>query len=145
MIRSFMDTSGGAYPSNNWVSDSLNMHRVTVIRCINRLIKKGYIIKNYVNGTRHLSIKITSLPQKIIAPIPSSSDHTITPPSDHTITKKANHLKGNHLVAPALPPSSASATPPSSASATQLDQTLITSKSINTYVDFSEKGGVDNF
>ena len=112
VIRSFMDTRGDAYPSNNWIARRLNIHRTTAITCINRLIKKDYILKEDIKGHRHLRIKTHPIPQEIIAPI--DSDLAITP-----------------LVAPALPPSSGRTTPPSSASATQLDQTLIRSKNIN--------------
>lgn len=129
MVRSFMDTTGNAYPSNNWISDELKMHRVTVIRCINRLIEKGYIVREEIKGTRHLRINISPLPEKSIG-------------SDENYQKGNNCETYPQVVAPALPPSSASATPPSSASATQLDQTTITSKIIKS--DFSIKS-VDNF
>ncbi len=122
MIRSFMDTTGDAYPSNNWIAEEFDMHRVTVIRCINRLVEKNYIVKEDINGVRHLRINTIPLPQKIIA----SDDF-----------EKNDDKSYPHLVAPTLPPSSAHATPPSSAHATQLDQTSITSKIIKR--DFSKK------
>lgn len=130
MIRSFMDTTGDAYPSNNWISRELNMHRVTVIRCINHLIERGYIVKEEINGVRHLRTNSAPLPVKVI--------------EEDDGDKNSNNNDGSYpqVVAPVLPPSSTAATPPSSASATQLDQNTITSKIIKK--DFSTKV-VDNF
>lgn len=112
VIRSFMDTRGDAYPSNNWIARRLQIHRTTAITCINRLIGKDYIVKEDIKGHRHLRIKINPIPQKVLAP-----DSDLVTPT---------------LVVPTLPPSSAATTPPSSAHATQLDQTTITSKNIKT-------------
>jgi biotin operon repressor len=131
MVRSFMDTTGDAYPSNNWIANEFNMDRRTVIRSINHLIEKGYVIKEEINGVRHLRINITPLPQKVIE---------LDEPEDN------DDQNGNksypHPVSPVSPPRVTAVTPPSVTAVTQLDQTLITSKIIKN--DFSIKS-VDNF
>ena len=106
IVRSFTATTGDAYPSNNWIANELEIDRRTVITCINRLIEKDYLIKYDIKGKRHLSVKVPSIPQEIIAPNEEEklstegdpnvtqlviarslpSDHTITPPSDLAIT-----------------------------------------------------------
>ena len=131
MIRSFMDTTGDAYPSNNWIANEFNMDRSTVIRSINHLVEKGYVIKEEINGVRHLRINIHPLPQKVIEAEEVADKHD---------------LNGNesypHPVAPVPPPRRTAATPPRRTAATQLDQNIITSKIIKK--DFSIKS-VDNF
>ena len=43
IIRSFIDSTGIAYPSNNWLAERLSIHRVTVIHSLNKLVDKNYI------------------------------------------------------------------------------------------------------
>lgn len=57
-IESFMKTTGTAYISNNWLAKRFNVHRATVIRSINCLVKKGYIVKKEKSGKRYLFTKI---------------------------------------------------------------------------------------
>ena len=131
IVRSFTDTTGNVYPSNNWIAKELHIDRRTVITCINRLIEKGYLIKYDIKGKRHLSIKVPSIPQEIII---STDDEKLSTGSDQNVTQ---------LVITRSPPSDHTITPPSDLAITQLDQNIINSKNIKKG-DFSKKA-VDNF
>lgn len=131
IVRSFIDTTGDAYPSNNWIANELEIDRRTVITCINRLIEKGYLIKYDIKGKRHLSVKVPSIPQEIIAP---DEEEKLSTASDLNVTQ---------LVITRSPPSDHTITPPSDLAITQLDQNIINSKNIKKG-DFSKKS-VDNF
>jgi hypothetical protein len=61
IIRSFMDTTGDAYASNEWIAKKLNITERSVSRCITRLCKKNYISREDINGHRHLKIVINSM------------------------------------------------------------------------------------
>lgn len=101
IIRSFMDTTGDAYPSNNWIADKLQISRRKAIDNINRLVEKGYLERININGRRHLRIAIK--------PILEQTDDSLP-------------------VTQTSPPSDANVTPPSDANVTQLDQSNIITK-----------------
>lgn len=99
IVRSFMDTTGEAYPSNNWIAKRLQIHRTTVIACLNKLCKKKYLVRHETNGRRYLDIFRSPLPEEVVVPtLPPSSAHTTPPSSAHTtqldqsniISKKIN-------------------------------------------------------
>lgn len=56
IISSFTYTRGNAYVSNDYLAKRLNIDRSTVIRSINRLCKKQYIIREEIKGQRYLKI-----------------------------------------------------------------------------------------
>ena len=57
IIRSFMDTTGDAYPTNGWIATRLRVHPVSVSRSISYLVRKGYILRfEDDDGYRHLTV-----------------------------------------------------------------------------------------
>ncbi len=56
MIRSFMDTTGVAYPSNKWLAEHLGINPRNTVHNINKLVSKGYLERIEENGKRFLSI-----------------------------------------------------------------------------------------
>lgn len=127
MVRSFMDTTGDAYPSNNWIANEMKMDKRTVIRSISHLVEKGYLIREEIHGVRHLRINCAPLPEKVIEPDENDKNDNKSYP---------------HPVTFVSPPRDSRVTPPRDSRVTQLDQTTITSKIIKS--DFSKKS-VDNF
>lgn len=126
IVRSFIDTTGQAFMSNNWISDRLNIERRTVITCLNRLVEKGYLVREEINGKRYLKVKIPAILEEI-------EDEKLS--TDNT-------NKVNKLVITRSPPSDLAITPPSDLAITLLDQTSTTSNILKR--DFSKKSG-DNF
>ncbi len=91
MIRSFMDTTGIAYPSNNWIADKLGISRRRTIDNINKLVRKNYIERITVKGKRYLRIAITPIVEQIdesleVTQTSPPSDANVTPPSDANVT-----------------------------------------------------------
>ena len=87
IVRSFMDTTGSCYASNNWIANNLGIHRTTVIECIKNLIQKTYLIRTESNGQRYLSVNYTPYPEDVIvSTLPPSSLET-TPPSSLETTQ----------------------------------------------------------
>lgn len=83
IIRSFMDTTGEAYPSNNWIATQCcGVDRTSVIRAINKLVSYGFVQRIVIDGQRYLGIVTTPLPINVIA-----SDLNATPPSDLNATQ----------------------------------------------------------
>ena len=56
IVRSFMDTTGDAYPSNAWLAKQLGVDPRTIRTSLARLIKKGFIQRIEVNRQRHLVV-----------------------------------------------------------------------------------------
>src|SRR5690554_7948655 len=56
IIRSFMDTTGIAYCSNNWLAQKVGVKRNAIIVGINALVAMGFITKKQKDGFRFLSI-----------------------------------------------------------------------------------------
>src|SRR3990167_9878995 len=87
IVRSFMDTTGSCYASNNWIASDLGIHRTTVIDCIKKLIKKNYLVRSEVNGQRYLAVNYTPiLEEVVVSTLPPSSLET-TPPSSLETTQ----------------------------------------------------------
>jgi DNA-binding MarR family transcriptional regulator len=78
-IRSFMDTTGEAYPSNSWFAKSLNIDSRSVRRCITKLVSKGYIERFTRDEKRYLRVKQT----------PIIEETTSTPPSDTDLVTRS--------------------------------------------------------
>lgn len=102
IVRSFMDTTGSAYPSNRWLSDKLKIDPRNVQVAIAKLIEKGYLVRMQKDNRRHLRTNVTPIPE--------------------TIVSHPEHDAGHH------PPTIPSITPPTMPSITQLDQRSIISK-----------------
>ena len=90
IVRSFIDTTGDVYASNDYIAKRLNVDRSTVIRSINRLCKKKYIFREDINGHRHLGIVTNSVRNEVmekreegVAHVPPPRRTAATPPS-HT-------------------------------------------------------------
>jgi predicted transcriptional regulator len=90
IVRSFIDTTGDVYASNDYIAKRLNVDRSTVIRSINRLCKKKYIFREDINGNRHLGIVTNSVRNEVmekredgVAHVPPPRRTAATPPS-HT-------------------------------------------------------------
>lgn len=56
IVRSFMDTTGQAYCSNNWIATKCGVERNAVITSINALVEHGFLKKEVVNGQRYLFV-----------------------------------------------------------------------------------------
>lgn len=123
VVRSFTDTTGQAFMSNNWLADRLKIDRRSVITCLNRLVEKGYLIKETIKGTRYLKISV-----------PSIANHDDSE-EENLSTDNTNKVK--EVVITRSPPRDLAITPPSDLAITLLDQTSITSKIIKR--DFSKK------
>ena len=81
MIRSFLDTTGLAYPSNNWIADTLGINRRNTINNINKLVTKGYIERFEHEGKRYLRIKTASVVEEGVSQKTLPSVAKDTPPS----------------------------------------------------------------
>ena len=65
IVNSFAHTTGDAYASNNWIAKKLGITTRSVIRSINTLCEKKYIVREEINGHRHLRIFVNSMrPEK---------------------------------------------------------------------------------
>lgn len=64
MIRSFMDTTGVAYPSNKWLAEHLGINPRNTVHNINKLVSKGYLERIEENGKRFLSIPRQKIPDE---------------------------------------------------------------------------------
>lgn len=59
LVRSFMDTTGHAYFSNDWAAQKLGVDPLTVSRSISKHIKKGYLSRDEDdNGRRYLFLNL---------------------------------------------------------------------------------------
>ncbi len=54
IIRSFMDTTGTAYPSNAWFARQLGIYPRSVPRCLKKLEDRKHICRISVDGKRYL-------------------------------------------------------------------------------------------
>lgn len=61
VVNSFAHTTGDAYASNAWIAKKLGITSRSVIRSINTLCKKQYIVREEINGHRHLRIFVNSM------------------------------------------------------------------------------------
>lgn len=68
IVRSFMDSTGSAYPSNNWIASEIDCSRATVIRAINKLVDKSYLYRIEINGRRHLTFTMPIL-EELVSPV----------------------------------------------------------------------------
>lgn len=80
IIRSFMDTTGKAYPSNKWVADKLGINSRNTIHNINKLLEKGYIERIEHNGRRFLRIKLSIGVEEVVSPASPPHVASDTPP-----------------------------------------------------------------
>lgn len=104
LVRSFIDTTKDAYPSNGWLAKKLGVEKRTIQASIEKHIKKGHITRTFdENGRRHLNIG-RPVPEDVVGY--PEDDLQITPP------RSTDH-------------------PPHDLQITQLDQRSITSKNIN--------------
>lgn len=86
IIRSFMDTTGEAWPSNNWLAEKCQIERRSAIRSLDRLVNKGYIKKITKNDKRYLVINYSNCPEELVTVESPPSDISVTPPSDPNVT-----------------------------------------------------------
>lgn len=86
-VRSFMDTTGDAYPSNNWIAERLEIDRTTAIRSLNRLCDKGYLVRETIDGHRHLRIALLKIPERVVAATPPPGGTDATPPGGTDATQ----------------------------------------------------------
>jgi hypothetical protein len=121
IVRSFTDTRRPSFMSNNWIAKRLKIERRTVITCLNRLVEKGYLIREEIKGKRYLKINVPSIVEDF--------------EEENLSTDNTNKVK--QVVITRSPPSDLAITPPSDLAITLLDQTSITSKIIKR--DFSKK------
>lgn len=117
IVRSFTDTTGQAFMSNSWLAERLRIDRRSVITCLNRLVEKGYMIREEIKGRRYLKVNIPSILEDIEAEKLSTDNPEVV------ITRS--------------PPSDLAITAPSDLAITLLDQTSITSNILKR--DFSKK------
>lgn len=121
IVRSFTDTRRPSFMSNNWIAKRLKIDRRTVITCLNRLVEKGYLIREEIKGKRYLKINVPSIVEDF--------------EEENLSTDNTNKVK--EVVITRSPPRDLAITPPSDLAITLLDQTSITSKIIKR--DFSKK------
>jgi hypothetical protein len=101
IIRSFMDTTGQCYTSNNWLAEKLKVERRSIITSVNRLVKEQYINKISNGSKRYLVINYTPCSEELVIPGSPPSDPTITPPSDPTITLySSNNINSKDIIKP---------------------------------------------
>lgn len=98
IVRSFMDTTGSAYPSNNWIASKLGVDRSTAIRCLNRLIKKNYLVKIEKNNHRYLTTFQSICSQEVVAPTPPPSGTSATPPSGMNATQLVSNISSSKII-----------------------------------------------
>lgn len=97
IVRSFMDTTGIAYPSNNWIANKLGISRRKVIDNINRLVDKGYLQRTIKDGQRRLSIPTSYITEQddedlLVTAASPPSDGSVTPPSDGSVTQLTSKI-----------------------------------------------------
>lgn len=98
IVRSFMDTAGSCYASNNWIASNLRIHRTTVIECIKNLIQKTYLVRTEVNGQRYLSVNYTPCPMEVVvSTLPPSSLQTTPPSSVETTQYNSNIINTKNI------------------------------------------------
>lgn len=68
IVRSFMDTTGDAYPTNGWIATKIEIDPLTVSRSISKLVKKKYLERiEDDKGHRHLRVLIKSVPEDLVS------------------------------------------------------------------------------
>ncbi len=87
IIRSFMDTTGSCYASNNWIATKLKIERRSIIRSLERLETNGYITRFTENSSRYLKINYTNCIEEMVTLESPPSDSRVTPPSDPRVTQ----------------------------------------------------------
>lgn len=100
-ISSFTFTRGHTYASNDFLAKKFNIDRSTVIRSINRLCKKQYIVREEINGHRYLRVPNGGIAQRHeegVAGVPPPRRSPATPPSQpcDPIINKINIKKINN-------------------------------------------------
>lgn len=98
IIRSFMDSTGTCYPSNNWLANKCEVDRRSIIRSLNTLIEKGYIVKHTINNQRKLFIKQTGCPEELVTQMSPPSDTDVTPPSDTDVTQLVSNINNKNNI-----------------------------------------------
>lgn len=112
IVRSFMDTTKDAYPTNGWISEKLNIHKITASKSISKMVGKKYLERfTDSQGYRHLRIVMHSL-----------REDSLTNSSGVSAEAKGGKPVGIGGV---------------SVEVNQLDQRDITSKNINTMCESS--------
>jgi len=100
IIRSFMDTTGDCYPSNNWIAEICKVEKRSIIRAINSLVDKSLIERITIKNQRYLVIKRTPLPDEGVTFPSPPSDTGVTPPRDTDVTQlDQNNINTNILTA----------------------------------------------
>lgn len=56
MVRSFLDSTGTAYPSNQWIAERLNIEPRSARRCVTNLVEKGHLFRVFIDSRRYLTI-----------------------------------------------------------------------------------------
>lgn len=103
IIRSFLDITGKAFPSNNWIANKLEIHRISVIRSINTLVNKKYIKRLQINGQRYLVFGIPMEEELVADTLPPSSTHATPPSSTHATHNISNINISNNNKTPIVP------------------------------------------
>jgi hypothetical protein len=78
LISSYMYTTGKFYEGNKKIATRFGVEMRSIPRSIARLIKKGYLEANKINGKRHLKIKQTPMPEASVSP--PEHDPEVMPP-----------------------------------------------------------------
>lgn len=102
IIRSFMDTTGSCFASNDWVAKKLEIEGRSVVRSIGRLEKQGYVIRFTENDQRYLKINYskfsdTESPPPMTLQSPPH-DPTVTPPHDPTVTQLVSNINNTKYI-----------------------------------------------
>lgn len=66
IVRSFMDTTGEAYPSNGWFANKLDIDPTTASRSLTRLEKGCHIKRTEIDGRRYLLIG-KPIPESVVS------------------------------------------------------------------------------
>ena len=111
IIRSFMDTTGQCYPSNNWFAEALGCDKRSIPRSVDRLIEQDYIKRIDQDGRRYLLIQQKPCPEKLIDPMTLGSpphDPNVTPPMTlMSPNTSSNIINTNNIKTFSAPPPSA--------------------------------------
>lgn len=81
LVRSFIDTTGKAYPSNKWFADKIGVDPRTIPNSCARLEQKGYLKRVFdENGKRYFTVG-QPIPEEVVSQ--PKHDPKITPPMKH--------------------------------------------------------------
>ena len=99
IIRSFMDTTGKAYPPNGWLADKIKCDSRSITRGVDKLLKKKYIRLNPDSNGREFLLG-SPVPASIVEPPKTDMnvqgvDMNVYQLDQSSITSKSNIEHGN--------------------------------------------------